>query len=132
MEQSIGLSILALLADAGYRGHNAPTTHKFRIFTAGQKRRVTPAIKRQMRRRSAIEPVIGHIKAEHRMERNTLKGQKGDAINAILADAGYNFSLLLKWLKNFLLFLVATIFSKKLLGPNQKMLLFTANDPDSG
>jgi hypothetical protein len=38
-----------------------------RVFTAGQKRRVTPAIKRQMRRRSAVEPVIGHIKSEHRM-----------------------------------------------------------------
>lgn len=54
-----------------------------------------------MRRRSAVEPVIGHIKNEHRMDRNYLEGQQGDAINAILAAAGYNFSLLLKWLKAF-------------------------------
>jgi len=115
MEQSIGNQISRLLADAGYRGHNAPATHKFRIFTAGQKRRVTPAIKRQMRRRSAVEPVIGHIKAEHRMERNNLKGKQGDAINAILAATGYNFSLILKWLKNFWLFLFANTFSKQII-----------------
>ncbi|WP_374900894.1 transposase, partial [Brucella endophytica] len=67
-----------------------------------QKRNVTPAIKRQMRRRSAVEPVIGHIKAEHRMDRNYLAGKQGDAINAVLAAAGYNFSLLVKWLKSLL------------------------------
>jgi len=72
------------------------------VFTAGQKRRVTPQIKREMRRRSAIEPVIGHIKAEHRMERNYLAGEQGDAVNAILAAAGYNFALLLRWLKGIL------------------------------
>jgi IS5 family transposase len=51
-----------------------------------------------MKRRAAIEPVIGHVKAEHRMDRNHLKGREGDRINAILAAAGYNFSLLLRWL----------------------------------
>ncbi|RWJ37125.1 MAG: IS5/IS1182 family transposase, partial [Mesorhizobium sp.] len=90
-------------------GHNAPQSHKFRVFTAGQKRRVTPAIKRQMRRRSAVEPVIGHIKSEHRMGRNYLAGQQGDALNAILAAAGYNFSLLLRWLKDFLSLLIALL-----------------------
>lgn len=65
------------------RGHNAPQSHKLRVFTAGEKRCVTPAIKRQMRRRSAVEPVIGHIKSEHRMDRNYLAGQQGDAVNAI-------------------------------------------------
>jgi IS5 family transposase len=99
IEKAIGNEIGRILADAGYRGHNAPDSHRFRVFTAGQKRRVTPAIKRQMRRRSAIEPVIGHIKAEHRMDRNYLAGEQGDAINAILAAAGYNFSLLLKWFR---------------------------------
>ncbi|MER9502740.1 transposase, partial [Mesorhizobium sp. M0587] len=107
MEKTIGNEIGRILADAGYRGHNAPQSHSFRVFTAGQKRRVTPAIKRQMRRRAAIEPVIGHIKAEHRMGRNYLAGKHGDAVNAILAAAGYNFSLLLRWLKGFLSLLIA-------------------------
>ena len=51
-----------------------------------------------MKRRVAVEPVIGHTKAEHRMARNYLKGRDGDRINAVLAAAGYNFSLLLRWL----------------------------------
>jgi len=99
MERSIGGQVERILTDAGYRGHNAPQSHKFRVFTAGQKRRVMPAIKREMRRRAAVEPVIGHIKNEHRMNRNYLAGTQGDAINALLAAAGYNFSLLLKWLR---------------------------------
>jgi IS5 family transposase len=44
-----------------------------------------------MKRRAAIEPVIGHLKAEHRMGRNHLKGREGDRINAVLAAVGYNF-----------------------------------------
>lgn len=99
MESMIGNGIDRLLADAGYRGHNAPLTHTFKVYTTGQKRRMTPAIKREMRRRAAVEPVIGHIKNEHRMERNYLAGTQGDAINAILAAAGYNFRLLLTWLR---------------------------------
>ena len=87
------------LDDAGYRGHNAPGVYKPRVFTAGQKRRVTPAIKRQMKRRSAVEPVIGHIKNGHRMDRNRLAHKQGDAINPILAAAGYNFRLILKWIR---------------------------------
>jgi IS5 family transposase len=112
MEKTIGNQISRILADAGYRGHNAPDSHKFRVFTSGQKRRVTPAIKRQMRRRSAIEPVIGHIKAEHRMDRNYLAGKQGDAVNAILAAAGYNFSLILRWLKVLLCLLIAAFQSQ--------------------
>ena len=50
-----------------------------------------------MKRRAAIEPMIGHIKNEHRMGRNYLKGRSGDRINAVLAAAGYNFHLLLRW-----------------------------------
>lgn len=58
---------------------------------------MTDTIKREMRRRSAIEPIIGHAKAEHRMRRNYLAGQTGDAINAVLAAAGYNFRRILSW-----------------------------------
>ena len=110
MEKIIGNNIDRLLADAGYRGHNAPPTHTFKIYTTGQKRRMTPAIKREMRRRAAVEPVIGHIKNEHRMERNYLAGTQGDAINAILAAAGYNFRLLLTWLRLLLRLLLARFF----------------------
>ena len=114
MEQMIGNDIRRILADAGYRGHNAPGTHKFRVFTQGQKRGATDAIKKLMKRRAAIEPVIGHIKNEHRMERNYLAGKAGDAINAVLAAAGYNFRLLLNWLKTVLRLIMAVIFGFKL------------------
>ena len=97
MEAVIGNKLERILADAGYRGHNASPDYKFRIYTSGQKRRVTPQIK--MRRRAAIKPVIGHLKEEHRMDRNHLAHASGDAVNAILAAAGYNFSLLLTWLR---------------------------------
>src|SRR5580704_14013776 len=109
IERLIGNEIQRLHADAGYRGHNAPPPYQFRIYTSKQKRRLTPQIKREMRRRSAIEPVIGHLKAEHRMDRNYLAHRPGDASNAVLAAVGYNFRLLLRWLKIFLRLLLAQI-----------------------
>ena len=78
IEQLVGNTIERLHADAGYRGHNAPPDYKFKIYTSKQKRRVTPQIKREMRRRSAVEPVIGHLKDEHRMGRNYLAHRNGD------------------------------------------------------
>jgi IS5 family transposase len=107
MQTLVGNTITRILADAGYRGHNAPPEHKFRVYTAGQKRGVTPQIKRQMRRRSAVEPVIGHLKSEHRMGRNYLAHRAGDAINPVLAAAGYNFRLLIRWLRLFLFAILA-------------------------
>jgi transposase, IS5 family len=94
----IGVSLRRVFADVGYRGHNAPSGTGLRVFTAGQKRGVTDRIKRLMRRRSAVEPVIGHVKNEHRMGRNYLAGREGDATNAVLAAVGYNFRLLVAWL----------------------------------
>jgi len=102
IEKLTGGVLTRILADAGYRGHNAPPSHKFNVFTTGQKRRMTPAIKRQMKRRAAVEPVIGHLKHGHRMNRNTLAHTQGDAINPILAAAGYNFRLILKWIRKLL------------------------------
>jgi IS5 family transposase len=97
MEQLTGVEPRRIHVDKGYRGHNHP--HKFRVWISGQVRRVTKTIRREMRRRAAVEPVIGHVKAEHRMDRNYLKGRDGDSANAVLAAAGYNFSLLLRWLE---------------------------------
>ncbi len=71
--------------------------------------RVTKSIRREMRRRAAVEPVIGHVKAEHRMERNYLKGRDGDRANAVLAAAGYNFSLLVRWFEDLLCALIQII-----------------------
>jgi IS5 family transposase len=97
-----GTAASRVLADAGYRGHNAPKEYRFKVYTQGQKRGITPAIKRQFRRRAAIEPVIGHAKQDHRMGRNFLAHREGDAINAVLAAAGYNFRRLLACLGTLL------------------------------
>jgi len=97
IEKKIGVSLKRIFCDAGYKGHNAPAEHRFKVYTAGQKRRMIGTIRREMQRRPAIEPVIGHAKSEHRMGRNYLAGQAGDAINAVLAAVGYNFRRLLAW-----------------------------------
>ena len=80
--------------DMGYRGHdyNGPVT----VHIDKRKRGRTPkALWRWMKRRAAVEPTIGHLKCEHRLERNRLRGTYGDAINAMLAAAAMNFHKLL-------------------------------------
>ena len=73
-----------------------------------QKRGVFGLIKRELRRRSAIEAVIGHMKAEGHLGRCYLKGREGDAANVILTAVGYNLRLVLAWLRILLrLFLIA-------------------------
>ena len=117
MEALVGNTLKRAFVDKGYRGHNAPPDYKFRVFIAGQKRRVTPKIKREMRRRSAVEPVIGHLKSEHRMGRNYLWHRQGDAINAVLAAVGYNFRLLIRWLRLLLFCFLAAFFRPPQVAP---------------
>ena len=104
LEQLTGIETRRIHVDKGYRGHNHK--EKFRVWISGQVQRVTRPIRREMKRRAAVEPVIGHVKAEHRMSRNYLKGRDGDRINAVLAAVGYNFGLLLRWLASLLRALV--------------------------
>ena len=96
-ERLTGRAIERAYVDKGYRGHDAPNPH--RIFISGQKRGVFGVIKRELRRRSAIEPVIGHMKAENHLGRCYLKGTAGDAANAILTAVGHNLRLVLAWLR---------------------------------
>jgi IS5 family transposase len=69
---------------------------------AGQRRGLTATLRRELRRRSAIEATIGHMKADGRLDRNYLKGTAGDAINAILCAAGHNLRLILAHLASLL------------------------------
>ena len=84
----------------GYRGHDAP--RPYRIFRSGQKRGVHGQINKELRRRSAIEPVIGHCKMDGHLGRNFLKGRHGDRINAVMSAVGYNLRLVLKWSRKLL------------------------------
>ena len=88
LEELTGVAVRRIHGDKGYR--------------SGQVQRLPRPSAVEMRRRAAIEPVIGHLKDDHRMRRNHLKGRHGDRINAVLAAAGYNFSLLLRWLERLL------------------------------
>jgi transposase, IS5 family len=98
IETTVGTDLARIVTDAGYKGHHAPQESRFRVYVAGRKRGLSAAIKRAFRRRAAVEPVIGHLKSEHRMGRNHLAHAAGDAINAVLAAVGYNFRLLIRWL----------------------------------
>jgi len=87
--------------DRGYRGHGYKGD--INIYVDKVRRGRTPkSLWRWMKRRAAVEPSIGHLKSEHRMDRNRLKGKQGDRINAILSAAGMNFRKLVKWLEDFL------------------------------
>ena len=85
-----------VMVDQGYRGHGyegAASVHVVRTIP----KRATRALRRMLKRRAAVEPTIGHLKSDNRMNRNYLTGPEGDKINALLSAAGYNLRKLLRW-----------------------------------
>jgi len=80
--------------DRGYIGSEGHiySTH---VYLQNTKRKVSAAIRQRLKSRSAIEPVIGHLKADHRMGRNYLLGESGDRINAVMADCAFNLRKLM-------------------------------------
>lgn len=82
--------------DRGYQGHGVQTTA---VYVAGQKRGLTLALQRDLRRRSAIEPIIGHMKTNCRLSRCALKITLGDALHAVLCDCGHNLRMILAHLR---------------------------------
>ena len=91
---------------------------KTAVFISGQPRGITPTIKRELKRRSAIEAVIGHEKTEGRLGWNRLGGLLGDKMNALMAAIGYNLRLILRALRFLRLYLGALI--ARLLGTEQR------------
>ncbi len=81
--------------DLGYRGVDAdnPDVH---IVHRGKAKRISEQERRQLKRRQAIEPIIGHLKSDNRMDRCRLKGEQGDRLHAVLCAAGYNIKWLLR------------------------------------
>ena len=106
-ERLTGCEVERAYVDKGYRGHDAANPR--RVFISGQKRGVFGAIKRELRRRSAIEAVIGHMKADGHLGRCYLKGRDGDAANTILTAVGYNLRLVLAWLRELLRLLLIAL-----------------------
>ncbi|NIP16903.1 MAG: IS5 family transposase [Xanthomonadales bacterium] len=106
-EALTGREIERVYVDKGYQGHDAPKP--LRVFKSGQKRGVHGQIKKELRRRSAIEAVIGHCKTDGHLGRNFLKGRLGDQINAVMSAVGYNLRLILKWLSKLLCKIIAAL-----------------------
>jgi len=84
-----------VFVDLGYRGVDADNPGG-RIVHRGKPKRLSAQEKKQLKRRQAIEPIIGHLKADHRMDRCHLKGEHGDQMHAVLCAAGYNIKWLLR------------------------------------
>jgi transposase, IS5 family len=108
-ERLTGREIERAYVDKGYRGH--ATANPRRVFISGQKRGVFGAIKRELKRRSAIEAVIGHMKTDGHLGRCYLKGRDGDAANAVLTAVGHNFRLVLTWLRLLLRSIINALWS---------------------
>jgi IS5 family transposase len=90
-----------VFVDRGYRGHDYSGDIEVHIDKI-RRGKTAKSLWRWMKRRAAIEPGIGHLKREHRMDRNRLKGEEGDRLNAILSAAGMNFWKLLRCAADFL------------------------------
>ena len=94
-----GSVIEEAFVDRGYRGHGETQTA---VYISGQKRGIkTQRLKGSLKRREAIEPVIGHLKSDGLLGRNYLKGTQGDQMNVMLSCAGHNLRLILRQLRIF-------------------------------
>ena len=94
-----GQRIDEVSVDRGYRGHGESLSE---VYISGQKRGITTQrLKRSLKRRQAIEPIIGHLKSDGLLGRNYLKGTLGDQMNVLLCCAGHSLRLVLRRLRFF-------------------------------
>jgi transposase, IS5 family len=110
VESLIPNTVSEAYVDMGYRGHDydGPVA----VHVDKRRRGRTPQARwRWMKRRAAVEPSIGHLKSEHRLERNRLKGTAGNEINAILAAAAMNFQKLLRAFWRIFLFCLISVWN---------------------
>ncbi len=94
------------VVDRGYRGHRVQGTQ---VLISGTRRGLTPRLGKLLRRRSAIEPEIGHMKSDGRLARCALKGTIGDALFAVLCGCGHNIRKILAHLRALLAVLLANL-----------------------
>jgi len=94
MERLTGTKAETACVDRGFRG-SKHHPEGVEVLVSGRRGLKAP-LKKLLKRRSAIEPVIGHMKAEHSLDRNYLKGREGDRINAMLSGCGFNLRKLLR------------------------------------
>lgn len=95
VERLMVSSVKDVYVDLGYRGHDYTGDANINIVNFRSMARKTQSVKKWLKRRSAIEPVIGHVKSDNGMARNRLKGIEGDKINALLSGCGFKMRKLL-------------------------------------
>ena len=88
------VAIKKVVCDKGYHGHSVTNTEV--SIVPRQKNHATLAIRKWWRRRNAIEPIIGHQKSDHRLERNRLSGTLGDQMNVVFSASAFNLKKLLR------------------------------------
>jgi IS5 family transposase len=108
VERLTGVKVQRAYVDKGYRGHGLKQPE---VYVAQTRGLASPTIKRELRRRSAVEPVIGHMKQDGKLDRHWLQGENGDAVNVLLVAAGHNIRLILNWLGIFYAFILALLVS---------------------
>jgi len=94
-EQITGIRTQDIYVDRGYRGHNYKGQAVVHVAGRGT-RKLKVSMRKWLKRRFAIEAVIGHAKTDGRLGRNFLRGREGDNTNAIPSGCGYNMRKLLK------------------------------------
>ena len=94
-ERVTGKQVKEVFVDQGYTGHNYTGEGEVHITGRRGRKKATSTLRKRKKRRAAIEPKIGHLKSDHRMGRNFLKGASGDRMNALLAGIGANIRKLL-------------------------------------
>lgn len=104
-ERITGVEIDSAYVDRGYKGHGVesdPLRNHTKIFISGQRKGLTKSLKKQLKRRSAIEPMIGHMKQEGKLGLCRLKGIVGNQLNALLTGVGHNLRLILNHIRKLL------------------------------
>ena len=92
LTQDVGLKIKHIVVDLGFRGVDADNPDR-QIIHRGKFKSLSKQQKGWLKRRTAVEPAIGHLKSDHRMDRCWLKGSIGDALHSISCAAGYKPAL---------------------------------------
>ena len=96
VKELTGWDAKEVYVDLGYRGHGISGETKVHVVNFRTMKKKVRSVRHWFKRRAAIEPVIGHLKQDNRMQRNFLQGEEGDKINALLSACGFNMRKLLK------------------------------------
>jgi transposase, IS5 family len=105
------------VVDRGYRG---VAVEGVKVYHPGLRRGITRGLRAMIRRRSAIEPAIGHMKADGKLSRNWLKGSLGDAIHAVLCGAGHNLRMILRKLRLFYALMLGVVLGFQTAAPSAR------------